>query len=489
MAAVPCIIVKIDKNCTYTWANEAGRAFFGNDFIGKGGTDYSEEGTSLGTSLEPLFSGTTQLVCVDNWLRRKDGSRRLLAWQHRPLEDETGRLVGALSTAHDITDHAFPKERLLQTQRLEAVGRLAGGVAHDFNNVLSVIIGRSDLMIMDLEEGHPVRDNAISIRENANRAATLTRQLLAFSRRQALQPKVIDLNDVITDLTDMLRTLIGEDVQLVTVPKHDIGQVKADPGQIEQVIVNLAVNSRDAMPDGGKLTIEAANVNLDEEYARSHVGASAGPHVMLAVTDTGHGMIEKTKEQLFEPFFTTKEHGSGTGLGLSTVYGIVKQSGGNIWVHSEVGSGTTFKVYLPRVDGPAEDLSRREASEEPTGGTETILVVEDEQAVREVVTRILRLAGYTVIEADDGKEALAASEEHEGDIQLVITDVVMPRMSAREMTAILAERRPGTRVLLTSGYTDNSILQQRVLDASVPFIQKPYTVSDLLVKVREVLDA
>jgi len=388
----------------------------------------------------------------------------------------------------DVTRRRELEAQFNQAQRLEAVGRLAGGVAHDFNNMLSAIIGYADLLLMTVKEDNPARGDLESIRNSADRAAGLTRQLLAFSRKQTLQPRVLNLNDVVADLEKMLRRLIGEDVDLVCVPGSGLGQVKADPGQIEQVVMNLAINARDAMPDGGKLTIETANVELDEEYAKVHVDVSAGPHVMLAVTDTGSGMDEETREQIFEPFFTTKEHGKGTGLGLSTVYGIVKQSGGNIWAYSEVGRGTTFKVYLPRVDEPAEKLARAGPVEAPVGGSETVLVVEDEREVRELVTRVLRLGGYTVLEAADGEEALGIAEGHEGDIQLVVTDVIMPRMSAKELSEKIAECRPATKVLFTSGYTDNSVVHQGVLDPDIPFIQKPYTVSSLLAKVREVLD-
>jgi len=405
------------------------------------------------------------------------------------VDDET-YLLGVF---RDITERKQAEaklknteEQLRQSQKLEAIGQLAGGVAHDFNNMLAAIIGYSDLLLMNLKEGDPMRADVTSIRQCADRSAGLTRQLLAFSRKQSFQPKVLDLNEVAANLEKMLRRLIGEDIDLVLKQGADLGRAKADPGQIEQVIMNLAVNARDAMPNGGRLTIETANVELDEEYARTHVSAQPGPHVMLAVADIGCGMDKETLSHMFEPFFTTKEQGKGTGLGLPTVYGIVKQSGGNIWVYSEPGKGTTFKVYLPRVEAVPEKIVREKAIA-PKRGTETVLVVEDEDTVRELVARILTMQGYKVLEAQNGGEALLLCEKHSPG--LLITDVVMPNMGGRELVERVEKIRPGLKVLYTSGYTDDAIVRQGVLDAGVPFIQKPYTVSLLLAKVREVLEA
>ncbi len=379
------------------------------------------------------------------------------------------------------------QEQLLQSQKLEAVGRLAGGVAHDFNNILAAQIGCCELIEDQLRPGDPLTEDVATIKSCAERAAGLTRQLLAFSRKQALQVEVLDLNDVVRGIENMLERLIGEDVLLKTALAPGLGRVKADPGQVEQVIMNLAVNARDAMPDGGNLTIETADVELDRDYARSHIGATPGPHVMLAISDTGTGMDEPTRRRLFEPFFTTKEHGKGTGLGLATVYGIVKQSGGNIWVYSESGRGTTFKIYLPRVEDTAE-APRRRIRAAALGAGERVLVVEDEPVLRELMGRLVAELGYRATTAVDGAAALALVERDGLHPDLLLTDVVMPGMSGRTLAERLAPLVPGLKVLYASGYTDNTIIHHGVLDAGVAFLQKPFTTSDLAAKIREVLD-
>lgn len=379
------------------------------------------------------------------------------------------------------------EEKLRMSQKLEAIGKLAGGVAHDFNNLLSVINSYSEFALEGLRPGDPVRDDIAEILAAGQRAAELTRQLLAFSRKQVLRPAVLNLNDVVRGMEGMLRRLIGEDVVLQTVLAADLAWVKADPSQIEQVVMNIAVNARDAMPQGGKLTIESCNVQIDETYAEAHVSAKVGPHVMLSFTDTGEGMDEQTRLRVFEPFFTTKGAGKGTGLGLSTVYGIVKQSGGNVWVYSEPGRGTTFKVYLPAVD-EAGDTLRFLRPTAPRGGSESVLVVEDEEAVRKLAKRILESAGYRVFTAASGVEALAFAESHQGPIDLVLTDVVMPGMSGRQVASRLLAIRPASKVLYMSGYTDNAIVHHGVLDDGTNFIGKPFTAVDLTRKVREVLD-
>ncbi|HEV7684382.1 MAG TPA: response regulator [Pyrinomonadaceae bacterium] len=381
------------------------------------------------------------------------------------------------------------EEQLRQSQKLEAIGQLAGGIAHDFNNLLTVITGYSELTIKRLPTEDRLRQNVEEIKKAGDRAAGLTRQLLAFSRKQVLQPKVLNLNGVVSELEKMLRRLIGEDIGLRTVLESDLGSVKADPGQIEQIIMNLAVNARDAMPQGGKLTIETTNIYLDENYARNHIAVIPGPYVMLAVSDTGSGIDSVTQARIFEPFFTTKEAGKGTGLGLSTVYGIVKQSGGNIWLYSEVGQGTTFKVYLPRVDEGAEEYKRSAESEETFQGAETILVAEDEEMVRKLAVQVLEMHGYRVLEAANGGAALLICERHKEPIQLLITDVIMPEMSGRELAERLAQLRPEMKVLYMSGYTDNAIVHQGVLDDGANFIQKPFPTEALARKVRDVLDA
>ncbi len=388
----------------------------------------------------------------------------------------------------DSTPRREMEERLLQAQKMEVVGRLAGGVAHDFNNILTAINGYATFALDALHPGDPVRADVEQIVASAERAANLTRQLLAFSRRQIIEQRVVSLNDLVLNLDKMLRRLIGEDIELVVIPGEDLAPVKADPGQIEQVIVNLAVNARDAMPGGGKLIIETANVSLDAEYAQRHPGAQVGDYVLLAVTDTGVGMTDEVKAHLFEPFFTTKEPGKGTGLGLATVYGIVKQHGGNIYAYSELGKGTTFKIYLPAVEAEAERLPRRDEEGYVPRGTETVLVVEDEANVRAIVTRTLTEQGYTVLEAADGYEALRLARDYEGEIHLLLTDVVMPQMGGKELSERFAAIRPGVKTLFMSGYTDNAIVHRGILEPGVAFLQKPFTAAALARRVRQALD-
>jgi two-component system cell cycle sensor histidine kinase/response regulator CckA len=384
------------------------------------------------------------------------------------------------------------EEQLRQAQKMEAIGQLAGGVAHDFNNMLTIIRGYSDLLLNGiLGPDDPARDAVGEIRKAAQRAADLTRQLLAFSRRQVLAPRVLVLNSVIGDMDKMLRRLIGEDIQLTSRLAPDLGTVKADPGQIEQVLLNLAVNARDAMPRGGQLTIETANVQLDESYARTHPEVNPGPFVMLAVTDTGCGMDAATQARIFEPFFTTKNPDKGTGLGLATVYGIVKQSGGSVYVYSEVGRGTSFKVYLPRhEEAPAvsREIHVVPRTETRSQGQETLLIVEDDNSVRALTRTVLRSYSYDVIEAVDADDALRLVSQYAQPIHLLVTDLVMPGMSGRELAERLTELRPQMKVLYVSGYTDDAVVRHGLLEAEVAFLQKPFTPSALASKVREVLD-
>jgi PAS domain S-box-containing protein len=418
-----------------------------------------------------------------------DGREHWFEDEGRVLRNASGEAIGVSGALRDVTERKQLEDQFRQAQKLEAVGRLAGGVAHDFNNMLGAIIGYADLILPVLEERDPLRSDIEHIKNAADRAAGLTRQLLAFSRKQALEPRVLGLNDVIVNLEKMLHRLIGEDIELRTALAEDLGRVKADPGQVDQVIMNLAVNARDAMPEGGMLTIETANVELDEEYARSHVGVKSGPYVMLAVSDTGCGMDEATRSRIFEPFFTTKEVGKGTGLGLSTVYGIVKQSGGNIWVYSEPGKGTTFKLYFPLVEEAAEPEKAKKPAETRARGRETVLVVEDEDVLRGLVRRMLGLLDYEVLEAASGGDAFLLCERHKEPIHLMITDVVMPQMGGRQLAERVASLHPEMKVLYMSGYTDDAIVHHGVLEPGTPFLQKPFTASSLARTVRKVLDA
>jgi len=419
---------------------------------------------------------------------RKDESMTHVSLSSAPLIDGKGNIHGSVMVMADITERRQLEDQFRQAQKMEAVGRLAGGVAHDFNNLLTAIIGYSQMSLARLHREDPMRRDLEEIERAGQRAAGLTSQLLAFSRRQVLQPQVLDLNALVADLGKMLHRLIGEDIELDFRLSPDLGFVRADRGQIDQIIMNLAVNSRDAMPEGGKLTIETANVELGESYANEHVDSRPGPHVMLAISDNGVGMDKQTLSRIFEPFFTTKEQGKGTGLGLSTVYGIVKQSGGQVGVYSEPGKGTTFKVYLTRIEGAADHSAQRVLSSDSPKGTETILMVEDDPSVRKLARTILDNNGYNVLEAEGGDAALRLSKQHERPIELMLTDVVMPGTSGRELAQSVAISRPEMKVLYMSGYTDDAIVHHGILDADTPFIQKPFTPDSLLRKVRDVLD-
>ncbi|MGE0792279.1 MAG: ATP-binding protein [Sandaracinaceae bacterium] len=403
------------------------------------------------------------------------------------LEEIAQDIAYGVATLRAREAHASTEEQLIAAQRLEAVGRLAGGVAHDFNNLLTVILTYARHGMGLVAASERLHEDLEQVCQAGERAAELTRQLLAFSRKQILEPRVTNVNDVLDGIEAMLGRLIGEDVDIAMHRAADLGNVLADPGQLEQVIFNLAVNARDAMPQGGKLTIETSNVDLDEAFADEHVSMRPGPFVLTSVTDSGVGMDAETAKRAFEPFFTTKETGKGTGLGLSTVYGIVKQTGGNVWVYSEVGRGTTFKIYLPRVDAPVEPRAIPTSAPPVTRSGETVLLVEDDDAVRRATGRILRSAGYHVLAASSGNDALREAEAHSGEIDLLLTDVVMPGMGGRELARRIAERYPSIKILFASGYTENAIAHQGVLDAGARFIGKPFSGGDLTKKIRSVL--
>jgi len=443
---------------------------------------------------QELVTGKRDRYEMDKRYIRKDGG---VVWAHLNVSlvrSSGGAPQYVIAMVEDITERKIAgdalrgsEEQLRQAQRMEAIGRLAGGVAHDFNNLLTAMLGYTDFVLDELEETNPLRADLLDVKKNGKRAAALTRQLLAFSRRQVLQPEVLDLNYVVAGISKMLRRLIGEHIELVTVPHSGLGNVKADPGQLEQVIVNLVVNSRDAMPGGGRLTIETGNADVDETLGPMGNVIRPGPYVLLRVRDTGCGMDKETQNRIFEPFFTTKEKGKGTGLGLSTVFGIVKQSGGYIFADSQVNAGTTFEVYLPRVDEEVTVRPRTGAHYRPRASRqgETILVVEDEASVRTLTRRILERNGYTVMEARNGAEGLRLSEQHSGPIELVITDVVMPELDGPEMIDRINIKRRLTKVLFMSGYTEESVL--RSLDPETPFLHKPFTAKELSQKVRETL--
>ncbi len=398
-------------------------------------------------------------------------------------------LLRAVREAEERTERKRLESQLLQSQKLEAVGQLAAGVAHDFNNLLNVITGYSELLLRSLPAQGTDRERTEQIRRAADRGAGLTRQLLAFSRRQVLEPRVLDLNAALADVQSMLARLIGEDIKIVTSFDPALGRVFADPGQMEQVLVNLVVNARDAMPSGGALVLETSNADLDDSYVRTHPGSRAGTYVRLAVSDTGHGMDAATASRIFEPFFTTKPRGKGTGLGLATVHGIVQQSGGHLDVYTEPGHGTTFKIYLPRVDASDERPSDEGTRAEARGGTETIVLVEDEEGLRALIREVLEDAGYHVVEAADPEQGLAAVRAHPKGIDLLMTDVILPQMRGNELADRVRKISPSARVLFMSGYTDEAIGQHAVLTPGAHFLQKPFALSALLAKVRAVLEA
>ena len=490
-------IVACDRNGILTLFNRATREFHGLPeeplpperwaehlrlFRADGKTPLEKEAIPLFRALQGEKVRNAELTIVP-----ADGLSRTVVASGQPILDGHGRNLGAVIAMHDITERKQLEEQLRQSQKMEAVGRLAGGIAHDFNNLLNVITGYGEMISERLPQGDPMGPKIDQIKKAAQRAASLTRQLLAFSRKQVIEPRVLDLNALLADLDKMLRRMIGEDIEMSTVEGQPLGRIKADPGQIEQIVMNLVVNARDAMPQGGKLTLGTANVDLDQAFARRNAGARAGAYVLLSVGDTGTGMDPETQSHIFEPFFTTKEMGKGTGLGLATVYGIVKQNNGYIEVESAPGRGACFRIYLPRVQDRAEALRARESTAPPQG-SETILVVEDEDLVRQVVREALRSFGYTVLETGDAEEGARICKSHAGPIHLLMTDVIMPKMNGRALAKRLTLQRPDLKVLYMSGYTDSAIVQHGVLEPGVSFLQKPFALTALARKVRDVLD-
>jgi len=486
-------IAIIDPHSTVIYASASTRRVLGyqpEEFVGRVVMDLLHPNDQV--HAPALFA---QLLAapgneIDNTvrMRHKDQTWRWIECVATNATEES-HIRGIVVNYRDVTERRRLEEQYLQAQKMEAVGNLAGGIAHDFNNLLTIINGYSEFALESMEIGQPLYHDLDCIKKAGTQAAALTRQLLAFSRRQMLEPKALNLNVIVKEIERMLRRLIGADIDLAMVLYPDLGLVQADPGQIEQAIMNLVVNSRHAMPRGGLLAIETANVELDEAYARRHRAVVPGCYVMLAISDTGEGMTEEVQARIFEPFFTTKGKGEGTGLGLSMVYGFVKQSGGNIWVYSEPGKGTTFKIYLPRIlERVPETPVEQPTNAAPVPRSETILVVEDEAVVRKLITSSLRKAGYSVFEASNGEEAISFCQAHTDPIDLVITDVVMPRVGGPELVKSLAGTRPGIRTLFVSGYTNTAVVRHGVLNAHTSFLQKPFTPAMLNKKVREVLD-
>lgn len=435
---------------------------------------------------QAIQTGRATSVEILNY--RKDGRTFWNLLSITPIRDQAGQITHLVGVQRDVTERRLIAEQMRQSQKMEAIGRLAGGIAHDFNNLLTIVLGNAELTLEDTPKNDPRRELVQEIAHAGQRAAALTTQLLAFSRKQVLEPRVVDLNVLVTESERLLKRLIGEDIFLHAVLDPHLHRVKVDPVQIEQILLNLTVNARDAMPEGGRLTIETRNTELEDTFGLTRGEVKPGHYVLLAVSDTGHGMDEATKARIFEPFFTTKERGRGTGMGLPTVYGIVQQSGGYIWVYSEVGKGTTFKIYLPMHQADVPTVTKETTKRASLMGSETLLLVEDEAMVRTLARRILESQGYRVLEAKNGDDALLVSQSHDGPLHLLITDVIMPGMSGRQLAEQLQSQRTELRVLYISGYTDNTISHFGVIEPHIAFLQKPFTHDLLAAKVRQVLD-
>jgi PAS domain S-box-containing protein len=494
--ANPSLIFVKDWNGRFVLVNQATAHVYGTTveaLVGKTEGDFNRNMEEVAHFLRDdravMSSGQPKIIAEEPVTNPTTGDTRWFQTIKVPLRSPAEGTATLLGVATEITERKRLEEQLLQSQKMEAVGQLAGGVAHDFNNILTAIVGYTDLLASELASNVRQLEDLEEIRKAARRAAALTRQLLAFSRKQVLEPRIIDVNAVVLNLDKMLRSLISENIELKTDLADNLGAARADPNQIEQVIMNLAINARDAMPDGGTVTIETGNVTLDDAYAAQHVSVIPGEYVMLAVSDTGCGMDEKTKSRIFEPFFTTKPAGRGTGLGLSTVYGIVKQTGGNIWLYSEPGKGTTFKIYLPAIAALPEDIGKVAPAEAPRRGAGTVLVVEDDEQLRRLTHRALDAQGYTVLVADRGATALDIARRHKGEIDLLLTDVIMPDTNGRKLAETIRAARPGMRVLYMSGYPDGAIASHGMLEPGVAYLAKPFTTEAITRKVREVLEA
>jgi PAS domain S-box-containing protein len=489
MRSSPLAIWALDREGSVMFWNPAAERIFGwteQEVIHRPLPNIPEDQLEEHREWLERFLGGESLAGVERSRLRKDGSRIDVSIWTAPLRDARGRISGTITIDSDITQRRVLEEQFRQSQKLEAIGRLAGGVAHDFNNLLTVIMGYVEMLILEARDRPELVSYAEEVQYAASRASALTAQLLAFSRRQISQPRVLDLNEVVTHSMKLLRRVIGEDIEIATHLDRQLEKVKLDPIHIDQVIMNLVVNARDAMGQGGRLTIETANVMLDENYSGRHLGVAPGPYAMLAISDTGSGMSDETKSRLFEPFFTTKEAGKGTGLGLSIVYGIVKQNGGEIMVYSELGKGTTFKIYLPMAQTPAE-LAAAEQRAQQMRGNETVLVCEDEGGIRKLVIAMLTKQGYRVLEAEKPQGAIGMLRDPGATIHLLLTDIVMPQINGFELARMARELRTGIRVLYMSGYTDNHVNANWTVDPETPFLHKPFTATTLAHKVREAL--
>jgi len=494
----------VESTADWVWACDLeGRQTFANEAV-KGMLGYEVHeiiGASVDSLIHPEDAKRMQKWFNKSLEEKKGWENTVLRWKHkdgtirflestaRPILDSEGDLVGFIGIDRDVTERRRLEQQLLQVQKMEAIGILAGGVAHDFNNLLTIVLGNADLLLMKLKKDHPFYEGIKEIRKAGIGAASLTRQLLAFSRKQVIQPEIMNLNDVLNTTTKMLKRLIGENIELQTFFDPALEPVEADSGQMEQVIINLSVNARDAMPAGGKLTVETKNLFLNEDFFKSQgVKGEAGPYVMMRVSDTGSGMEEEILSHVFEPFYTTKGLGIGTGLGLSTVYGIVKQNKGYIFVDSKPGKGSVFEIYLPAAKGGKKPVTAELVAEADLIGSETILVVEDDIMLRKLTSRILERYNYRILQASNGDDALSVSHKYGGPIDLIITDVIMPGMNVREMAEKIQSRRKEARILYMSGYMDNAISHHGVLTPGIDFLQKPYTPEGLARKIREVLD-